>query len=173
MKKSLNVKFEKAVRMLAEHMPVSDETSRKPVMFHDIRVGVYLYESGYSEDVVLAGVLHDVIEWSEVTEEMVRDEFGDEVLRLILASTKDDSIESGDEKNKELIRRCVENGQNALIIKAADLMDSFKWYFMEDNQDQLQGHCVKNANLILDNLPEDFDDEIFDELKEWRDEVSN
>jgi len=61
MTKSLNVKFEKGVRLLVEHFPVSDETGRKPVLFHDIRVGVYLYEHGYSEDVVLAGLLHEDI----------------------------------------------------------------------------------------------------------------
>jgi hypothetical protein len=43
MTKSLNIEFEKAVRLLAEAFPVSDENTRKPVLFHDIRVGVYLY----------------------------------------------------------------------------------------------------------------------------------
>ena len=68
MSKLLNVKFEKAVRLLVEHFPPSDESSRKPVLFHDIRVGVYLYEHGYSEDIVLAGLLHDAIEWLSATE---------------------------------------------------------------------------------------------------------
>jgi len=62
MTKSLNLKFEKAVRLLVEYMPHSDADSRKPILFHDIRVGVYLYENGYSENIVLAGVLHDAIE---------------------------------------------------------------------------------------------------------------
>jgi len=62
MTKSLNLKFEKAVRLLVEYMPPSDTDSRKPILFHDIRVGVYLYENGYSENIVLAGVLHDAIE---------------------------------------------------------------------------------------------------------------
>jgi (p)ppGpp synthase/HD superfamily hydrolase len=59
MSKKLSVEFERAVRFLAEHMPPSDENSRKPIMFHDIRVGVYLYENDYPQDIVLAGVLHD------------------------------------------------------------------------------------------------------------------
>jgi (p)ppGpp synthase/HD superfamily hydrolase len=92
MSKSLNIKFEKAVRILSEYMPPSDENSRKPIMFHDIRVGVYLYENGYSEDIVLAGVLHDAIEWSDADEQLLRNEFGDTVVRLIFSSTKDDTI---------------------------------------------------------------------------------
>ena len=92
MKKTLNIEFEKAVRLLTVHMPPSDEDSRKPILFHDIRVGVYLYENGYKNDVVLAGVLHDAIEWSKVNEQMLRDEFGDNIVRLVAANTKNDSI---------------------------------------------------------------------------------
>ena len=168
MSKSLNIKFEKAVRILSEYMPPSDENSRKPVMFHDIRVGVYLYENGYSEDVVLAGVLHDAIEWSGADEQLLRDEFGDNVVRLIFASTKDDTIADKVEKTNELIQRCVQNGQDALIVKTADIIDSFKWYSSQNNEDELKNHCVKNANAIFKFKPEDFDDKIFNELKSWQ-----
>lgn len=173
MSKSLNIKFEKAVRILSEYMPPSDENSRKPVMFHDIRVGVYLYENGYSEDVVLAGVLHDAIEWSGADEQLLRYEFGDNVVRLIFASTKDDTIVDKVEKTNELIQRCVQNGQDALIVKTADIIDSFKWYASQNNEDELKNHCVKNANAIFKFKPEDFDDKIFDELKSWQERFAN
>ena len=173
MSKSLNIKFEKAVRILSEYMPLSDENSRKPVMFHDIRVGVYLYENGYSEDVVLAGVLHDTIEWSGADEQLLRDEFGDNVVRLIFASTKDDTITDKVEKTNELIQRCVQNGQDALIVKTADIIDSFKWYSSQNNEDELKNHCVKNANAIFKFKPEDFDDKIFDELRIWQERFAN
>ena len=88
MTKSLDLKFEKAVRLLAEHLPISDEKSRKPILFHDIRVGVYLYESGYKPEIVLAGLLHDALEWSEITAEILKAEFGDEVLALVQAAPK-------------------------------------------------------------------------------------
>lgn len=106
---ALNIKFEKAVRLLSDHFPISDEKSRKPMMFHDIRVGVYLYENGYAENIVLAGVLHDVIEWSDITEEMLKKEFGDEVTKLVLMSTKDRLVKKN-ERSLELIKRCIDNG---------------------------------------------------------------
>lgn len=148
-------------------MPLSDENSRKPVLFHDIRVGVYLYENGYSQDIVLAGLLHDAIEWSKANEKMLRDEFGDNVVRLVLASTKDDSIADKEGKIIELIKRCVKNGQDALIVKAADILDSFKWYSIQDNKTELQ-YCMRNANAIFRSKPDDFDDKIFGELKRWQ-----
>lgn len=168
MSKSLNIEFEKAVRFLVKYMPVSDENNRKPILFHDIRVGVYLYENGYSQDVVLAGVLHDVIEWSKVNEQILKDEFGDNIVRLVLASTKDDTIIDKDEKINELIKRCVQNGQDALIIKTADIIDSFKWYSSQNNEDELKNHCAKNANIIFKFKPNDFNDKIFNELKSWQ-----
>jgi len=172
MTKTLNLKFEKAVRMLVEHMPLSNESSRKPILFHDIRVGVYLYENGYSENIVLAGVLHDAIEWSKISEQMLRGEFGDNIVKLVLASTKDDSITDKEEKTTELIRRCIQNGQDALIVKAADIIDSFKWYSSQDNKDELQ-YCMRNANAIFKFKPDDFNDKIFNELKNWQNKFVN
>lgn len=170
---SFDIQFEKAVRILAQYMPISDETSRKPLMFHDIRVGMYLYERGYSEDVVLAGLLHDVLEWSDIDEQVVRDEFGDTIVRLIRANTKDDTIEDRNEKTNELIQRCVQNGQEALIIKTADILDSFMWYWAKKNENELQRHCVKTAGAIFRYKPEDWNDVIFDELRVWQEKCEN
>ena len=166
MTEALNIKFENGVRFLTQHLPSSDESSRKPILFHDIRVGVYLYDHGYSEDVVLAGLLHDTIEWSGATEKMLRDQFGNNVLKLVLASTKDDSIEDKDKKTTELIQRCVKNGQDALIVKASDILDSFKWYSSQDNAEQLE-YCTRNANAIFKYKPDEFNDTIFDKLATW------
>lgn len=168
MLKSLNIWFEKAVRLLVDNLPVSDENSRKPILFHDIRVGVYLYENGYAEDIVLAGLLHDAIEWSSLSEQALKEQFGDNVIKLILANTKDDSIEDKEEKIKELIGRCIQNGQEALIVKTADIIDSFKWYSSQDNKDELE-YCMRNADAILSLKPDKFDDKIFEELKKWQD----
>jgi len=92
MTKSLSIKFEEAVRFLVERFPPSDENSRKPILFHDIRVGTHLYEKGYSEEIVLAGLLHDAIEWSDMNEEEMRILFGDRIIKLVLVNTKNKNI---------------------------------------------------------------------------------
>lgn len=158
------MEFEKAIRFITKHLPPSETNSRKPILFHDIRVGVYLYENGYGPDIVLAGLLHDVIEWSEATEEMLKKEFGVNVTRLVLANTKNDSILDTEEKTVELIKRCVKNGQDALIVKTADIIDSIKWYSKHDNQNEIQ-YCMRNANSIIKFKPDNFNDKIFEELK--------
>ena len=167
MEKLIDVEFEKAVRFLAQHMPVSVEGSRKPVLFHDIRVGVYLYANNYGRDIVLAGILHDALEWSEITAEMLISEFGENIVRLVKACSKDRSIKDSDERIEELIRRCAGEGKEALIVKIADTLDSFKHYTATKNEAELE-YCRKNAEAILKYLPADLSDPILDELKKWR-----
>lgn len=170
MKENLSIKFEKAIKLISEHFPISDENSRKSVLFHDIRVGIYLYENGYSDDVVLAGILHDTIEWSDITKEILEKEFGEEIIRLVLANSKNKNIEKI-KRNEEMIKRCVEVGSSALIIKIADTIDSFKWYYSEKNENQLLNHCLKIAGLILKYKPKDFKDKILDKLIFWKEKV--
>lgn len=159
----LNIQFERAVRLLAANLPASTESSRKPILFHSIRVGTYLYEHGYQPDIVLAGVLHDAIEWSTITEHVLRTEFGDVITNLVLANTKNDSFTDPEEKITELIQRCVQTGQDALIVKTADILDSFKWYRGQDNTEELL-YCSRIINAILAFKPDYFNDPIFTEL---------
>lgn len=166
MKKSLNIEFEKAIRLLAQAMPIASENTRKPVLFHGIRVGAYLYEHNYSRDVVLAGILHDVLEDTEVTEDELVNEFGENVARLVRASTKDDAITDSSLKTEELIKRCVENGEDALIVKTADILDSFKFYTKENNMDEIQ-YCMRNAIAVLKYKSKNFSNKIFSELEVW------
>lgn len=166
--KILGIEFERAVRFLAKNMPISDENNKKPELFHSLRVGVYLYEKGYNREIILSGILHDIIEDSRVDEKMLQAEFGDEVTRLVLACTKNESIADKSQKIKELIGRSMENGQDALIIKTADVLDNFKWYARQKNNEQLL-YCLRNAEAIFDLKPSTFGDEIFNELKVWQD----
>lgn len=166
MTKSLNIEFEKAVRLLCEHLPVSNENTKKPILFHDIRVGVYLYGHGYSRDVVLAGVLHDILEFTKVSPQVLQKEFGGKVAGLVRANTKDDSIKDPEKKTTELILRCIKSGLDALVVKTADILDSFKYYTATKNDGQLR-YCARNAAAIFKYKPADFTDPVFDELQRW------
>lgn len=159
----LNVEMEKAIRWLVKYAPVSDENSRKPMIPHDVRVGVYLYENDYPRDIVLAGILHDMFEFTDVSPEEIKREFGENVVRLILANSKDKTITDKQDRTNELIKRCVANGQDALIIKAADVIDSFKYYIAVKNVHELE-YCKRNADAILKFKPDNFKDPIFAEF---------
>ncbi|EKE11182.1 MAG: hypothetical protein ACD_15C00133G0033 [uncultured bacterium] len=116
--------------------------------------------------------MHDAIEWSGANQELVRKEFGDEILKLVLACTKNGTIIDKKERTYELIMRCMENGQDALIVKSADSIDSFKWYDGQNNREELTNHCMKNADVIFSLKPDEFNDKIFEELKAWQDKFA-
>lgn len=163
----MDIEFENGVRMLVGHMPASEEGSRKPILFHDIRVGTSLYRRGYGRDIVIAGLLHDALEWSDISDEMLRNGFGEDVLRIVLANSKDRSIEDSAERIDDMVRRCVEAGEGALIVKAADTIDSFEHYTKTGNARELERHCKPIAEVVLRRKPEDFHDAIFEELRSW------
>jgi GTP pyrophosphokinase len=73
----------------------------KPVLLLSIRVGIYLLENKYSEDIVLAGFLHDILEDTNIAPVEIQNIFGKNVLELITANTKNTSIvdKQKEEKN--------------------------------------------------------------------------
>lgn len=168
----LDVRIDKAIRFLAEHLPPSDETSRKPILPHNIRVGIYLRKHAksrkYSDELVLAGFLHDVLEWSRANEQNLQKEFGDGITKLVRANTKDDSIKDPFSKTLELIKRCASTGRDALTVKAADILDSYEFYTDMQNSRELE-YCKRNAVEILNQKKEQgWDDPIFQELSSWK-----
>jgi (p)ppGpp synthase/HD superfamily hydrolase len=142
----IDLNCEKTIRFITKNLPISDETTRKSVLFHGIRVGMYLYENGYNEDIVLAGFLHDVLEFSDVDESDLIKEYGKNITKIVKACSKDSEIENKIESDDDVIKRCFETGQDALIVKAGDVLDSLKYYQKQNNHEQLD-YCQRNINL--------------------------
>ncbi len=160
---SLDHECEKAIRLLAARVPSSSVQQRKPALMHALRVGMYLYGREYSREIILAGFLHDAFEWAGIDRDILQSEFGDEITRIVSACTKDDSIKDPVEKIEKLILQCVHEGQDALIVKTADILDSFQWYTKVNNEAELL-YCKRNADAIARLRPDIFTDRIFDEL---------
>ena len=148
-----NKQIESAIRFLIESFDKSSSNS-KPVVLHSVRVGMFLYDCEYKNDIVIAGILHDVLEDTSVTAEEITKEFGDEVARLVEANTFDKNITDRTKAYKENFSRCIAAGKDALIIKAADFLDNFEYckfdemwlkkmeYFLEIAKDALCDEIV-------------------------------
>lgn len=160
--------IEEAVFFAAQHLS-NNGSWRKPLLFHAIRVGTYLYEHSYKKEVVIAGFLHDMLEdGNGVTTEILTEKFGTEVTRLVMASSKDFNITDKGQQKIELIERCVKEGEDALIVKAADILDNTKHYKKVDNKDELENHCYGNIDLMRERIPHNFHDPIFEKLRDIR-----
>lgn len=91
--------------------------------------------------------------------------FGDEILQIVKANSKNESIEDVQKKKKDLIDCCILMGEGALIVKAGDIIDNFFYYNMTKNSEEIMNHCMPLAKLLLKKKPENFTDDIFDRLK--------
>jgi len=165
----LNITIEKAVRFLCKHFSESRDDSKKPRLSHSLRVGFDVYQrailnNNYSNEIVVGAFLHDVIEWSSAHRDRIEKEFGDKVLRLVLANTKDRSIEDGKERIAELAYRCAQVGEEAFIIRSVDTLDSFRWYTAMENDGELE-YCKRSAQAILEYKKDIWNDPVFEEVK--------
>ncbi len=99
---------------------VRDLDGQVPFVTHPVEVAYLLNEAGYSDEVVAAGVLHDVIEDTDVKAEELRGRFGRRVAELVASVSDDPSIEDELEQKAALRRQVAGAGEYAAAIFAAD-----------------------------------------------------
>lgn len=94
-----------------------------PYLLHPVHVAMTLIRHAFPEHVVLAGVLHDVIEDGDVTREQLAVEFGEEVAELVVAVSKpaDKGVSWRDAKH-HMLAALAAHGEHAAAVKCADAL---------------------------------------------------
>ena len=91
-----------------------------PFILHPLEVGSLLSGRDFPEPVIVAGLLHDVVEKTGATLADVRSMFGDRVAGIVDAATEDDGIEGYAERKAELRRQVAEADGEAHAVYLAD-----------------------------------------------------
>lgn len=95
---------------------------------HPLTVGLILARAGASEDVIIAGILHDTIEDShedyKVTEEMLGEEFGEEVARLVAAVTENDKSLTWLARKQEALEHISDFTHDEVLVKSSDVLSN-------------------------------------------------
>lgn len=90
-----------------------------PYIEHPIEVAIILAKRGFSDEIIAAGLVHDVLEDTQYSEEEMRATLGSEVMSIVDAVTNDDSL--GWEEKKHRYVETVRNGpMGAKAVAAAD-----------------------------------------------------
>lgn len=98
-----------------------------PYIFHVMNVGKILAEDlKCEEDIIIGGILHDVIEDTIVSKEEVKKVFGDNVLRLVEGNSERDKKDTWENRKKEAIEHAWNEAEDVLLIKLADKLDNIK-----------------------------------------------
>ena len=110
-----------ALEFAAEHHRGQQrDADRAPFILHPLEVAQLLRECGSSDQVIAAGVLHDVLEDTDVERDQLRRQFGDEVARLVAGVTEPDDTSAYAERKAKLRSRVAEAGEESMLIYAAD-----------------------------------------------------
>lgn len=91
-----------------------------PYIEHPVAVASLLAEHGFSDEVIAAALLHDVVEDSETTVPELRERFGEGIASLVDALSDDEAIADYRDRKDEHRVRVLAAGDAALAIYGAD-----------------------------------------------------
>ena len=142
--------IERALFFLSNALQDSGHNT-KPVLLHSIQVAEMLWERGFPQDVVIAAVLHDVVEDTDITINDVEQSFGHQVAVYVDALTVSDTQDI-----MQSFARTAELGSEALSIRAADLIQNSYYYHLTstDMQKRLRDKFVYFMELSGELLDE-------------------
>lgn len=102
------------------HEGQTRDSDDAPFVTHPVEVACLLHEAGYSDEVVAAGVLHDVLEDTDAQRDELERRFGAEVARLVDAVSDDPSIDDYSQRKSALRDQVALAGEGAAAVFAAD-----------------------------------------------------
>ncbi len=115
--------IEKAYRTAAEAHKDQFRKSGEPYIVHPLNVAIILADLELDKETIIAGILHDVVEDTVMTEEDLKREFGDDVALLVDGVTKLEKIPlsaGGDQPDAKLEMQ-AENLRKMFLAMAKDI----------------------------------------------------
>jgi guanosine-3',5'-bis(diphosphate) 3'-pyrophosphohydrolase len=109
--------------------------SGEPYITHPVAVAQILADLGIGPKTLAAALLHDTVEDTDYSLDMLRDDFGDEIAMLVDGVTKLDKLKYGDSAQSETVRKMVvamSKDIRVLLIKLADRLHNARtWGFVD------------------------------------------
>jgi guanosine-3',5'-bis(diphosphate) 3'-pyrophosphohydrolase len=110
--------------------------SGEPYITHPLAVAKILADLGIGATTIAAALLHDTVEDTAYTLDLVRRDFGHEVAMLVDGVTKLDKLKFGDNTQAETVRKMVvamSKDIRVLVIKLADRLHNARtWKFVPE-----------------------------------------
>lgn len=111
------------------------------MIFHPFIVGMMLQKAGCDDDVICAGILHDVVEDTKYTFDDIEKEFGEKIKNYVYdASEKNKSLE-WEERKKYTIKHIKNSPLESKLIVACDKISN-----LDDLYECLQKYGEKAWN---------------------------
>ena len=140
--------IEGALKFLVECFLDYGVTRNKNTIIHSLRVATYLQNIGASESAVIGGVLHDLLESCPKAFSEVDVRYGKKILALVSANTLNRSQNGWKARFKDSVARGLKSGDDAFLIRAADLLDNC-WHFMSQEKEERLERCLWKLEHLL------------------------
>ncbi|MFA5999805.1 MAG: RelA/SpoT family protein [Candidatus Paceibacterota bacterium] len=117
--------------------------SGDPYFTHVFETSKILIGLGMDTQTIAAGLLHDVLEDTEITEEIIQKEFGDDILFLVTSVTKLGTLKyRGHQRHVESLRKffvAMAKDLRVVIIKFADRLHNLRTleFLREDKRERI------------------------------------
>jgi (p)ppGpp synthase/HD superfamily hydrolase len=97
-----------------------------PYITHPVAVGMMLLKSGYSEEIVAAGILHDTVEDTPLTLDEIKWEFGPKIAELVEGSSEPDKSLSWKDRKEHTIEFLKTASEDVRAVVCADKLHNIR-----------------------------------------------
>ncbi len=158
--------IDKAYRLASEAHKDQRRKSGEPYIIHPLNVAIILAELELDKETIVAGLLHDVVEDTKVTEEELVRDFGEDVAQLVDGVTKlekipfTSSVDQSDAKlemQAENLRKmflAMAKDIRVILIKLADRLHNMRTlrYQKEESQQRIAKETLEIYSPIAQRL---------------------
>lgn len=143
----MNIKEEaKKFAIMAHTGQVRKSEPDKPMIMHPISVGNLLASYGYSDEVVAAGYLHDVVEDTPYTIEDIKAKFGPYIASLVMGASESDKSLSWEERKQHTIDTTKHLPLENKLVICADKINNLEDMLIKFQKDgQKDFSCFKRG----------------------------
>lgn len=157
--KEKSEKVLKAVAFAAEKHKLQKRTNpeKTPYIIHPLGVADHVMRIGhvYDVDVIVAALLHDVLDDTGTTRAEVASQFGEKVASYVDEMTEDLKLPSKERKKLQIIH-ALHQSQGAAVIKLSDKLHNLNTLMTDPpagwSQDQMDQY-FQWAQAVIENLP--------------------
>lgn len=116
----------KAYKVASEAHEGQARKSGEPYIIHPLCVAIILADLEMDKETIVAGLLHDVVEDTVMTDEEIKEQFGEDVALLVDGVTKLDKLSfhgehQNQDKDAEKLERQAENLRKMFLAMAKDI----------------------------------------------------
>jgi len=128
--RSESLAYKAVIFATQKHNPQTRKGSGLPYIYHPLETMQILMDNGCSEPVIIAGVLHDVIEDTGTPATEILNLFGEEIYNIVAAETEDKS-KSWKERKQTTIDHLPGASLEAKLVCCADKLSNMRSTFYD------------------------------------------